>query len=355
MKNICFLIGNLSYSGGTERVTSLLANELSKKNFNVSILSFFGGDEPFFELQNDIKYYSMFPEKVSFKKEYFNTVLKIRDFVKKHNINSLILVDSNSYIYTLPALVGVEVKQICWEQFNFNVNLDRISRDIARRLAARYCDLIITLTKADKELWLKGTKHNNQIISIPNPSTFDVLKKSSQSNNKTVLAVGRLAKQKGFDLLLHSWLQVNRAHPDWKLVIVGEGEERRCLEEFIISNNLSSSVRLVGNTKNVDNYYKEAEIFCLSSRFEGFGMVLVEALSFGLPVVSFDCEYGPLEILNGTGSILVPAENVQILALSLIKLIDDESLRTNIGYNNTKRAQNYQMSNIIDQWIAQLN
>ncbi len=352
MKNICFLIGNMNYSGGTERVTSLIANELTKNSFNITILSFFEGNQSFFELEADIKLYAIFPSNVSFKKNYFSTILKIRDFVKKNNIHSLILVDSNSYVFTLPALIGLKTKQVCWEHFNFKYNLGKPSRDIARKLAARYCDLVVTLTETDKNFWLNNTKHNNQIISIPNPSPFSVKTSPVNTNNKTVIATGRLAHQKGFDLLLMAWIKVSRANPDWQLIIVGEGEERYELENFIVNNELSSSVTLTGNTNDVSKYYEKADIFCLSSRFEGFGMVLIEALSFGLPIVSFDCEVGPSEILSKTGSILVPPEDIEELSLSLIELMNDDIRRAEIRKDSLIKAKTYQIDKIIGDWIA---
>ncbi|MFP3339434.1 glycosyltransferase, partial [Micrococcus sp. SIMBA_131] len=89
--------------------------------------------------------------------------------------------------------------------------------------------------------------------------------------------------------------------PDWKLKIVGDGENKAELSTFILDNNLASSVELVGKTNNIEEYYNNAAIYCLSSRFEGFPMVLLETLSFGLPVVSFDCDTGPEEVLENTG------------------------------------------------------
>ncbi|WP_261863585.1 glycosyltransferase [Psychrobacter sp. JCM 18900] len=120
------------------------------------------------------------------------------------------------------------------------------------------------------------------------------------------MAVGGLTQIKGFDMLLEAWVQVNSSMPDWKLVIVGEGEDRNKITGFIERAKLTESVCLVGNTSHISRYYEQAEIFCLSSRFEGFPMVLLETLAFGLPVVSFDCDTGPAEILKGTGSLLVP-------------------------------------------------
>ncbi len=110
-------------------------------------------------------------------------------------------------------------------------------------------------------------------------------------------------------------------------------------------------MELVGNTSNVSKYYKEAEIFCLSSRFEGFGMVLIEALAFGLPIVSFDCEVGPAEILEDTGSILVAQNNTKQFSQSLIKLMNNDSERKVISTASKEKAKIYQPENIIKQWI----
>ena len=355
MKKICFLIGNLNNSGGTERVTSLITNGLFEKGYDISIVSLVEGNDPFFELNSNVKAYSLYSEKVSFKKNFVGTVWKIRKFVKDNCINTLIVVDSISCVFTVPALYGLNVKHICWEHFNFNVDLGVPFRRIGRKLAAKYCDVVVTLTERDKQYWLKGTCHRSQITVIANPCPFPVQKDLKEEDNKIVLAVGRLTYQKGFDLLLEAWVEVNKMVPGWKLKIVGEGEDKVKLIDIIDINKLSESVELVGNTDNISRFYKEADIFCLSSRFEGFGMVLIEALAFGLPIVSFNCEVGPAEILEDTGSILVPEKNVGLLALSLINFIKDDQLRKKINSKSKKKAEVYQIENIISQWTGILN
>lgn len=351
MKKICFLIGNIDNSGGTERVTSLIANELTKKGYDVTIASLVGGNNPFFKLHSDIKFYSLYEKKLSFKKNFAGVVWKIRQFVKKNNINTLIVVDSISCMFTIPALFGTNVNHICWEHFNFKVDLGVSFRRIGRKLAAKYCDAVVTLTERDKNYWLEGTQHKSQITAIANPCPFPVQKYIKEENTKVVLAVGRLTYQKGFYTLLEVWIQVVEVMPGWTLKIVGEGEDRAQLTDFIKKNKLSDSVELVGNTNNISEYYKEAEIFCLSSRFEGFPMVLLETLAFGLPVASFDCDTGPAEVLEDTGSILVPANDVNNFALSLIDLMNNEEQRKNISNKSKEKAKAYQPENIISQWV----
>lgn len=350
MKEICFLIGNLDNSGGTERVTTLIANELIKMNYKVSIISLIGGKHPFFELDSRIKTFSLYSDKVSFKTNFFGVVYKLRNFVKNNKIDSFVVVDSISCIFSVPALYKLKVNHICWEHFNFNSDLGKKERRFARQLAARYCDTVVTLTQRDRDYWLKGTKHKANIIPIPNPSPFPVQNNDQINTSKVVLAVGRLTHQKGFDLLLQSWSLVTLSVPDWKLIIVGEGEDKTRLTECIDKYNLSATVYLVGSTDNVAQYYNQADIYCLSSRFEGFPMVLLETLSFGLPVVSFDCDTGPAEILEDTGSILVSPVNIEELANSLILLMNDNSLRESIADKAKKKAEIYQIENIIDRW-----
>lgn len=348
---ILMLGGNFNNAGGTERVGALLANGLSEVGHEIVVASILYGDKPFFPINEDIKLVSLFdsPGRILYRTP--NIIYKIRQLLIKEYIDILIVVETMSVLFTLPAVSGLSVKHICWEHFNFNFDLGKKGRGIARHLAARYCDSVVTLTERDKHYWLEGTQNRSQITTIANPSPFPVQDCDKQSSTKIILAVGRLTSQKGFDLLLESWVEVNKVMPDWTLKIVGEGEDRIKLTNFIKENELDNSVKLVGNTENISEYYKEAEIFCLSSRFEGFGMVLIEALAFGLPIVSFDCEVGPAEILEGTGSILVAQNDIELLASSLVSLINNSEQRKAISLKSKEKAEIYQPENIIEQWI----
>lgn len=349
-KKILFLVGNMNNAGGTERVCSIVANELVANGYEVLIVSIAEGTDPFFPLNNSIKIRSLFKTSGRALYRIPNIIHKLRSLFKSEKIDTLIVVESMSVLFTLPAVQKLSINHICWEHFIFEEDLGKKSRHLARQLAAVYCDYVITLTDADKQKWLQCTKHKAEIISIPNPSPFAPQNYIKEMSTKTVLAVGRLTYSKGFDLLLQAWKKVHEKFPDWKLNIVGEGEERNRLESFINKNHLNHSVKLVGNTNEIDTYYRNSEIFCLSSRYEGFGMVLIEALAFGLPIVSFDCQAGPSEILEGTGSILVPKENIEQLSHSLIELMANERLRKEISIKNIKRSESYQPSSIIKKW-----
>jgi glycosyltransferase involved in cell wall biosynthesis len=348
--NILFLCGDLNNFGGTERVSSIIANGLSDSGYSVCMTSILNGDKPFFPLNDKVKVTSLTNSNARVLYQMPKIIWNLRKLLKDEDIDILIVVDTMSVLFSIPAVAGLPVKHIGWEHFSFNNNLGKKGRSISRQLAARYCDSIVTLTERDKKYWLQGTRHKSQIMAIANPCPFPVQECIEKENTKIVLAVGRLVSQKGFDMLLEAWVKVTKDAPDWKLKIVGDGKEKNNLHNFIIENELTESVEMLGSTDNVKKYYKEAEIFCLSSRYEGFGMVLIEALAFGLPIVSFDCEAGPEEVLEGTGSILVPSNNIDLLASALLDLINDEELRKTISVKSKDKVEKYHPLQIVLQW-----
>lgn len=354
MKNICFLIGNLNNSGGTERVTSLIANELSKSGYNVSILSLNYGSEPFFKLNNDIKNYSLFHRKISFKKNLLQTILKIRSFVKTNSIDTLVVVDSISCVFTVPALYGLKLNHICWEHFNFNVDLGVVYRRIGRRLAAQYCDYVVTLTSRDKQLWQDGLKKiKAKIVPIANPTPYENVEYTPSLEFKTILAMGRLTYQKGFDLLISAWSEVYRNNTDWILRVVGSGEDEEELKNQANLLGVSNSIDFVAVTNDVESYYQTSSFYCLSSRFEGLPMVLLEAQAYGLPIIAFNCDTGPSDVIeHGKNGYLAENDNVKQLAF----YIDEAINQTDIEYQrmileSRNRSQKFELSNIIKEWV----
>lgn len=353
MKKICFLIGNLNHSGGTERVTTLIANALAQKDFQVSILSLADGKQPFFELVPSIKTYSLYTKKISFKKNFFGAIWRIRKFVTQHQIDTLIVVDSISCVFTVPALSGLKVKHICWEHFNFNVNLGVKYRDIGRKWAAKYCDYVVTLTKRDKELWEQGMKNiKAKIIPIANPSPFEVQENIPSLNYKTILCVGRLTHQKGFDLLITAWSKIAQQVPGWKVIIVGSGEDELMLKQMAKDLDIEDSIIFAGQQKNIDQFYRKSSFFCMSSRFEGLPMVLLEAQSYGLPIIAFDCETGPSElVINNKNGFLVFNDNILELSNAIIELIRGDVKYEEFSKFAKESLKNFYVSSIVNSWV----
>ncbi|WP_309498697.1 glycosyltransferase family 4 protein [Sulfurovum sp.] len=353
MKNICFFSGDISRSGGTERVTTVIANELSSKDYNVFILSVLHGQSSFFKLQSDIKLFSLHMEGKSSNFSNIATIKKLHHFVKEHTIDYIIDVDIILSFYSVPATIGTSTKVISWEHFHYFINvggfMQRFKRAIAQKLASKFSNYIITLTEKDRQQYLENLSSKAEIVAINNPAT---IKHSQKANlqSKTVLAVGRLTSQKGFDLLLKSWKIVVEDHGEWTLRIVGSGKDEEMLKKLVHYLSISNMVEFIPNTKNVEKNYMDAAMYVMSSRFEGLPLVLLEAKSYGLPIVSFDCDCGPSDIVrDGVDGILVEKENIDKLADGLIVLIENEGKRYMFG-ENALEDHRFDIDNIVSQW-----
>lgn len=196
---------------------------------------------------------------------------------------------------------------------------------------------------------LKGAA-KEKISVIHNPCYIlgpSVQPSSRHHSGRTVLAVGRLVPQKGFDVLIGAFREVNRRMPDVRLVIVGEGPDRTKLETLVTQFGLSNQVSLPGFTRNIVYEYQQADLFVCSSRFEGFGNVIVEALSFGLPIVSTACKHGPDEILeSGRYGALVPVDDETALAEAIVSALG----RPVDGDTQRARARDFSLGAIGSQY-----
>lgn len=214
-------------------------------------------------------------------------------------------------------------------------------------VVARF-DRFVVLTHEDSRYWGKLSN----IAVIPNAQTF-ACDAPAPLEAKTVVAVGRLTYQKGFDLLLQAWAEVCRRVSGWQLAIVGDGELRSALSAQAESLGLAGCVTFVPATKDVVAVYRDASVLAMSSRYEGFGMVLLEAQTVGLPVVSFSCKCGPSEIVNdGVDGYLVAPGDVDAMADRLVRLMQDGVLRRRMGARAFANAARFSTDAVMKQWMA---
>jgi GalNAc-alpha-(1->4)-GalNAc-alpha-(1->3)-diNAcBac-PP-undecaprenol alpha-1,4-N-acetyl-D-galactosaminyltransferase len=188
---------------------------------------------------------------------------------------------------------------------------------------------------------------------IPNPAHPPRLTVSDAvlRQGRSLAALGRLARQKGFDLLLDAFAPVAARHPDWRLEIAGEGPERGALQNRIDRYGLGSRVRLVGWAEEPDRFLSQSAIFVMSSRYEGFPVALIEAMACGLPVVSFDCDSGPREIIRPDhDGLLVPAEDVAGLQEAIERMIGDATLRVRLGANARSVVTRFSPELFLERW-----
>jgi glycosyltransferase involved in cell wall biosynthesis len=219
-------------------------------------------------------------------------------------------------------------------------------------------DQLVVLTDKSKSSWPELS--NVSVIPDPIPMNQGDRSHDSVQNQgpvplilkaKRVVTIGRYAYQKGYDLLLQAWAEVEKHYPDWSLDIYGMGDQtsyRQLMSDLGID---ARRCRLNGPVEDVVKTYTDSSVFVLSSRFEGFGLVLVEAMACGLPVVSFDCPAGPDEIItDGVDGLLVPSGDVHSLAGKLMTLMSDEDLRKRLGQQARQSARRYEMAAVATQW-----
>ena len=206
---------------------------------------------------------------------------------------------------------------------------------------------MVLLTQHDANSWDGLAK----TVVIPNSLPF-YPPHGSSCENKQVIFVGRLNEQKGLEYLVDTWMKVNQKHPDWVLHVFGDGEQKQLLLQMIKEAGLECAIIVNQPTPMIMEMYLESSIFLLTSRFEGFGMVIIEAMICGLPVVSFDCPWGPADIIrDGEDGFLVEYLNTDEAAQRVCQLIESAMLRKNMGVKARLNVQRYNRDVVMKQWI----
>lgn len=369
---IIYLINSLKNPGGMERVLVNKANYFSK-NFGYDIYiittdqnnqkSYYELDERIKKIDLNINYFE------DFSKSMIKRVLPfiVKQKLHKSKMESILKEIKPDFVvstgcedtYFLPKIKDGSLKI---REFHFGKNYRKefvkaFNRGLIYKFKAYFdtfreeyiCkkyDKIILLTQEDRQFWEEVKDIEviyNSISEIPN-------KKSDCKNNR-IISVGRLDGQKGYNRLIEVWKKVKEKDSEWILEIYGEGIDREKLQKQINENELTDSFLLKGSTREIIEKYQESSIYVMTSQYEGFGMVLIEAMSCGLPVVSFDCLSGPRDIItHGIDGYLIKNGDIEEFSKKLLELMSDEEKRKKFGMNASKNVSRFSENIIMRQW-----
>ncbi len=354
-KHIVFLINDITQLGGTERMCVLICNELNRLNYKITIISQTeANDEPFFSIDNQVDRMVLFERKTLISK--FNKLsLPVIIAKKIKDIRADLYISCDTQMCLFSTLPLLRKKHIGWEHFNSEIVTTFGSRWFGRRLASLFCSKIIVLTESDRNNWIDRLNTNRaKLVVIPNPLPVPRTSIIDNANRlNIVLAMGRMTEQKGFDLLIQAWSQISEINRNnWMLRIVGpNGSAKPNLEEIINKHSLANSVQLISESKDVEKEYQQASVYVLSSRYEGFGLTLIEAMGQGLPVIAYDCPMGPSEIISKDYGRLLQPGDITSLANSIEEFITDSQLRHKFSELAHQRSAIYSPDAIIQQWV----
>lgn len=355
---IVYLVRDYINSGGVERVVANKANYLVNRGYEVYIVSLFDKELlPFFYFDPKITFHSLNLIDDKFVNENF--VLKLFSYFNeiKPNIAISTGIGPLNYLYKVKD-GSKKILELHFAKYKKKYNLARFDSfplgrlftsiySYKRTAIARKYDAFVVLTDEDRLDW-RGL---NNITTIPNPLSF-VPTSYSDLNTKRVIAIGRYTTQKGFDLLIDIWSKVYPYFPDWKLSFYGGGGKKRKLEDQVKRLNLGSCIEINPPTKNVEEELNKSAIYAMSSRYEGFGLVLLEAMACGVPVVSFACKSGPKDIINdGEDGFLVSMGDKDAFAQKLLLLMGDYDLRVKMGDAARKNALRFSEDRVMPKWI----
>lgn len=384
---ICFITNSIFSYGGVERVVSVIASRLTyyhevdvlctldkfpvkREIYNLNQKVNVHIDSNIKKVNTISHLFSGFGRKSNKKTGILNNklllpLLEKSYFPRQTQMNFVEYLNNKKY----DVIIGVEdyyslllgiisdslnAKTIGWQHNSyyayFNTpNKYNWKRDKLFEIYIKNLDEYIVLTDQDKYLVEKMV--NVKCHRIYNPLSFNSSVKS-RCTEKNIISVGRLVKdQKGFDLLIKAFASIAPKCKDWALQIIGDGEEKENLNNLIHKLNMDSQIKIQPFTNNIETYYLNASIFVSSSRWEGFGLVITEAMECGVPVIAFE-NSGPKEIINknNENGILVSRNDINALAQAILDLIEDEEKRKRISKKSIERAKDFSGENIIKQW-----
>jgi len=350
---LLYITNAINGSGGLERVLATKASYFADvSNYDVHVLVLNNGAEyPFFEFSAKINFHnvSVLGNPISYIQQY---VRGIKDVVSKVNPDIVLVCDDGLKAFFLPKILKQFGKPIIYERHVSKLielphNASPVQQLIAKvkwrimeRNAKKFAAFVV-LTEGNKQEW----KSLTNLVVIPNPLPELPIEKSSLSA-KRIISVGKVSYQKGQDIMVAIWDRIAEKFPEWEWHNYGKLDD-----DFVDSNALPKRMYFHPPVKDINSEYLNSSIFALTSRYEGFGMVLIEAMACGVPCVSFDCNYGPGDIIrNGEDGFLIENGNMGEFSAKQFALIKSEELRRTMGEKAQINVQRFAEHSVLEQW-----
>lgn len=357
--NILFLTSSLN-GGGAERVAVLLSNEWAKRGDHVTIMPTFSGRSGCsYQLHPNVVL-DFLADKVDGSKNRFRRIKALRDYINHHAPDVVISFLPNVNTAALVAALWTKTPIVISERNNPELSTKvNLATAILRRTLYRFANSVVVQNSYIEEWIKKHCKARNTCI-IPNPVVYPIEVSSPvllpkdviPTDRNYILAVGRMAPAKRQDIILKAFIKIANDHPNWNLVIVGEGPLQRKFERIVSSAGVEDRVFFPGFVGNIGDWYKTSDIYVLSSAFEGFPNSLVEAMSYNLPCLTFDIKTGPKEISeNGNLAQLLPDDDhVARLSEGMSMFMSDSNLRKELGEKAGQVRKKFALNAVISQW-----
>lgn len=359
---ILIFISSLS-AGGAERFCSNMANHWIGRGWEVTVVTNYGMAEDFYTLNSQVKRIPMnlgigsrnLPMAML---NNWRRIRALRSILRSENAEiALSLLDQNNVLLALASYGLRRSKTIGSERIHpAQFPIPKLW-GLLRRRTYGLLDAVVVLAE-ETARWVEENTNARRIEVIQNPVVWpmDSLPPAVPPPRKTgfrLLAAGRLHPQKQFHLLIESFRQLAPEFPAWQLVIVGEGPERGRLQDLIRTSGFADRVLLAGRVGNIGDWYQAADVFVMTSLYEGFPNTLVEAMAHGVPVVSFDCDAGPRDIIRpGIDGLLVPPGDMAALNTALRSLMGDGPKRASIAGRAAEVRDRFSMQRAIGKWEA---
>lgn len=354
------LVVNKLAGGGAERNIVRIAEFFEEiRKFDVYLIVLRKEERETVEITSRLKTIYVNDSTNKNKYSWIQARLSLRKIFVSHRFDAVVAFDLGVNVITLGASLGLKMPVIVSERNNPLIQRRSLISRVQERLLYPFAFKVVLLAEELEDVWAKKKFPRWKVTSIPNPLPIpkspQQLKEPKRNDEKIILGLGRFVNQKGFDLLIRAFAEHTHKFPEWRLYLVGEGPEKKHLDFLAGDLGVKEKVVFCGWSTDPYIWFNQCDIFAFPSRYEGFGMTLGEALSCGVPCVSFNCQFGPSRILDdGINGYLVQQGEVEQFGKRLSELMGDNNLRDKMGAQGVRVLDKFKYKDIMLRWLSEV-